>query len=74
MTALRSFDFRIKPLGQDLLLRPLTSQAHLWLSDYLPPGERRLPGSQALIPEERVTATLTALLRAGLTIAPVDNP
>ena len=72
MMALRSYDFRLKRLGRDVLLRPLTSEAYLWLSDYLPPGERRLPASQAHIPEERVTKTLTTLLRAGLTIAPLD--
>ena len=70
---LRHFDFRIKRLGTNLLLRPLTSQGHLWASDNLPRGERLLPASQRLIPADCVDQTLVALLCAGLTIAPLDE-
>jgi hypothetical protein len=33
--ALRFFDFRITPLNGDILVRPLTSQAHLWATAFV---------------------------------------
>jgi hypothetical protein len=69
---LRSFDFRIAPSGRDMLLRPLTPTGHHWASDHLPRGER-LVGRQHLVLDRQIRATLTAILRDGLTIAPFDH-
>ena len=71
MAALQSFDFRLAACGQDALLRPLTRTGQNWASDNLPRGERRL-GPYALIPAERIDDTLTRILLAGLTIAPIE--
>ncbi len=65
-----SFDFRITALGADMLLRPLTQAGRNWASDNLPKAERRL-GRSAMIPARRIKSTLTDILLAGLTIAPV---
>lgn len=70
MATLRSFDFRIAPLGHDMLLRPLTRAARNWTHDHLPRGEHRLADS-AIVPAARITDTLTSILLDGLTIAPL---
>ena len=67
---MHSFDFRITALGADMLLRPLTQAGRNWASDNLPKTERRL-GRNAMIPADRIKSTLTDILLAGLTIAPV---
>jgi hypothetical protein len=69
---LQHFDFRLVPCGRDALLRPLTRAGENWLSDHLPPGERRL-GAYALLPQERIADTLTRIMLAGLTIAPLSE-
>lgn len=66
---LRSFDFRIAPSGRDMLLRPLTPTGRHWASDHLPRGYR-LVGRNHLVLDRQIRATLTAILRDGLTIAP----
>lgn len=66
-----SFDFRITALGADMLLRPLTQAGRNWASDNLPKTERRLGGPNAMIPAPRIASTLTAILLADLTIAPL---
>lgn len=68
---MHSFDFRITALGRDMLLRPLTQAGRNWASDNLPKADRRL-GPHAMIPARRIKRTLTEILLAGLTIAPVD--
>jgi hypothetical protein len=69
----RSFDFRITGDRACMLLLPLTRAGRHWISDYLPKGERRLSGGTAIIPAERIQETLTSILLAGLSIAPLEE-
>jgi hypothetical protein len=69
---LRFFDFRVSACGPDIFLLPLTRAGRHWALDHLPPGERRL-GRNCIVPEERIQDTLTSILLAGLTIAPLEE-
>ena len=57
-------------VSMTMVMRPLTQAGRDWLSDNLPKGDLRV-GSNAFIPGNRITATLTGILKAGLSIAAI---